>query len=202
MRAKQFEDITGRTYGKLTAVAFHDDSKNHQRWSFRCLCGNVSVMDKSNVMTGTISQCQSCGHKAQGLKATKHGMSRSVEYHTYTNAKSRCRNPKSNVWMYYGGRGIEFRFNSFEEFYKELGPKPEATLTVDRIQNNGHYEPGNVKWSTRSEQMHNTRVTRRTVHTETRNRPKRNESASQVRHFVPDIGRIGNTGNSQQSLGM
>jgi hypothetical protein len=183
-------------------VAFHDESKKHQRWTFRCLCGKLSVMDKSNVMTGTITQCQSCGHKAQGLKATKHGMSRSVEYHTYTSAKARCRNPKSNVFKYYRGRGIEFRFANFQEFFKELGPKPEASLTVDRVDVNGHYEPGNIRWASRSEQMRNTR---KTIHKTAHKRHKQHrhyEPVSTPWHSVPLIDRTGNTSNAQQAMGM
>jgi hypothetical protein len=56
----------------------------------------------------------------------------------------------------YGGRGIQFLFDSFEQFYAEIGPRP-AGLTLDRIHNDGHYEPGNVRWATRSEQNRNRR---------------------------------------------
>jgi len=78
------------------------------------------------------------------------------EYNSYKSAQHRCRNPRDKAWKYYGGRGIEFRFTSFVQFIAELGPRPEGT-TLDRKDNDGHYEPGNVKWSTRSEQRLNSR---------------------------------------------
>ena len=75
----------------------------------------------------------------------------------YRRAKSRCTNPNITQWEDYGGRGIEFRFNSFQEFIKELGSRPDG-YTLDRIDNDGHYEIGNVKWSTRKEQGQNKRT--------------------------------------------
>ena len=88
---------------------------------------------------------------------TKHGMSYSPEYHVYAVAKDRCTNPNSQRWYTHGGRGIEFRFTNFGEFYAELGPRPSTDYSLDRIDNNGHYEKGNVKWATRSEQQKNKR---------------------------------------------
>lgn len=77
------------------------------------------------------------------------------EYNSYTLAKSRCNNPNNKKYPRYGGRGIEFRFNSFEEFLTEVGLKPTPKHTIDRIDNDGHYEIGNVKWSTPKEQQNN-----------------------------------------------
>jgi hypothetical protein len=91
----------------------------------------------------------------------KHGFARtqrSAEYTAYQNAKARCRNPKAPNYAYYGGRGIEFRFTSFEEFISEIGCRPSLDHSVDRIDNNGHYEPGNIRWATRVEQQHNVRA--------------------------------------------
>ena len=79
------------------------------------------------------------------------------EYRSYTAAKSRCNNPKCIAWKHYGGRGIKFLFTSFEEFFIELGPRPEGK-SLDRKDNDGNYEPGNVKWSTQREQMLNRRT--------------------------------------------
>src|SRR5207245_5618711 len=71
-------------------------------------------------------------------------------------ARKRCTNTKCIQYPYYGGRGIKFLFDSFEQFYAELGPRPKG-LSLDRINNDGHYESGNVRWATWSEQMKNRR---------------------------------------------
>lgn len=83
----------------------------------------------------------------------------SPEYAAFQNAKKRCQNPK--VWNYYnyGGRGIEFRFISFEEFLQHLGKRPSKQHSLDRYPNkNGHYEIGNVRWATVHQQSINKRA--------------------------------------------
>lgn len=75
----------------------------------------------------------------------------------YDGAKERCNNPNHISYYLYGGRGIQFKI-SFEEFLKELGPRPIG-YTLDRINNNGHYEIGNIKWSSKKEQANNKRKT-------------------------------------------
>lgn len=76
------------------------------------------------------------------------------EYGAYRRAKERCNNPNDPMYHRYGGRGILFLFSSFEEFIGHIGPKPKG-LTLDRIDNDGHYEAGNVRWATREQQNEN-----------------------------------------------
>jgi hypothetical protein len=103
------------------------------------------------------------GHQFKGKPShwRTHNMTRingkhTPEFAAYIMAKDRCSNLNSQAWKNYGGRGIEFRFKSFTEFYLELGPRPNG-LTLDRINNDGHYEIGNVRWATRSQQQSNQR---------------------------------------------
>ena len=101
---------------------------------------------------GANRQCAACGHKKQAVAITKLGISRTREYHKFNQAKARCTCPTNVRYKDYGGRGIEWRFESYEQAYELLGPCP-AGRTLDRINNNGHYEPGNVRWATWKQQF-------------------------------------------------
>lgn len=83
-------------------------------------------------------------------------MTETPEHEAYCAARGRCNNPKNGKFKDYGGRGIKFLFTSFEQFYKELGPRPEG-MSLDRIEVNGNYEPGNVRWAPLSVQSKNRR---------------------------------------------
>jgi hypothetical protein len=84
-----------------------------------------------------------------------HHMANTKEYRAYYSARSRCLQPNIKSYPFYGGRGIKFRFKSFEEFFDDIGFAPTPEHTLDRINTNGHYEPGNVRWATLQEQNEN-----------------------------------------------
>jgi hypothetical protein len=87
----------------------------------------------------------------------RHGMCGTPEYAAWANAIQRCQNPKNTRYADWGGRGIEFRFKSFQEFYAEVGPIPSPQHQLDRKDNDGHYEVGNVRWVPKSVQQKNKR---------------------------------------------
>lgn len=89
----------------------------------------------------------------------KHGLSKTPEFRAWAKAKARCTCPTDRAYKYYGGRGITFapEFEDFLVFLAEIGPRPDSSYSLDRIENAKGYEPGNVRWATRSEQMSNRR---------------------------------------------
>jgi len=120
-----------------------------------CGCGNpTTIAKKTDQRRGDVKGQPM--RFIRGHNSRVHRLTDSPEYDAYHHAKNRCTDPKNCNWKYYGGRGIQFRFTRFEQFYAELGPRP-AGKTLDRINNDGHYEPGNVRWATRQEQIANQR---------------------------------------------
>lgn len=121
-----------------------------------CQCGRERDVHVGNLRAG---QTKSCGCLTQ---RTKHAMSGTPEHQIWRHIKNRCFNPRNRSFADYGGRGItvcsEWR-NSFEVFIAHVGRRPSPELTLDRINNDGNYEPGNVRWATRKQQTANTRMT-------------------------------------------
>lgn len=95
------------------------------------------------------------GHMRRGNLI--HGLCYTPTWRAYSNAKRRCNKQNHKAYKDYGGRGIKFLYNSFEAFLADVGLKPHTKLQLDRINNNGHYEPGNCRWASHSEQAANKR---------------------------------------------
>ena len=101
---------------------------------------------------------------AHRLRITRYGRLQKMgpvphhfERRAWVNMNSRCNNPNTPGYRLYGGRGIQVRYSSFDEFFSDIGPRPSASHSVDRINTNGHYEPGNCRWATKTEQGNNVR---------------------------------------------
>lgn len=151
---KRFIDLEGRQYEHWLVLGYAGKHNKKHRWWCKCNC--VKQVIKKVINYNLNGSC-GCHHIKQVTASnTTHGMWGSTEYTSYSCAKSRCNNTNDTAYKYYGGRGIKFKFNSFEEFLDELGTKSNKNLTVDRIDVNGHYEKGNVRWITQAEQLRNT----------------------------------------------
>lgn len=159
------QDLIGKKFGQLTIIATDGFGKRGKATvTCRCDCGKLHTCVWGNVRGGKTSRCPEC-HKAKHMeRITKHGGAYSREYRIWSHIKIRCRNTNDKMYKYYGGRGIKICdkwFNSFEEFRKDVGPRPSTIHSLDRINNDGHYEPGNVRWATPEQQSQNTRIARK-----------------------------------------
>ncbi len=121
-------------------------------WKCRCICGLIRDVQAGNIENGSSVSC-GCVHK------TKHGGIETTEYTIWKGIKQRCLNPKNKHYDRYGGRGInvcERWLHSFPNFLADVGKRPSKQHSLDRFPNNdGNYEPGNVRWATQSQQMRN-----------------------------------------------
>lgn len=164
------KNLNGRVFGELTVIGMAGiipclpKGSLHVHWLAVCACGNYLMVRGADLIKGATSSCECTKAEKCRQANLKHGHKTrercSPEYKVYIEAKGRCRNPSNDAYHNYGGRGIEFRFESFEAFLDEIGERPNSTYSLDRIDNNGHYEKGNLRWATRKEQMNNQRKTR------------------------------------------
>lgn len=131
----------------------------------RCICGKIKKIRGDKIKEGST---KSCGCKTRFKKncishRKTHGMSHTKEYAAWQGMKGRCFNPNDGEYGNYGGRGIsvcEEWVNSFETFFKDVGPCPTKGHSLDRIRVNGNYCKDNVKWSNKYEQARNRRNNR------------------------------------------
>lgn len=121
----------------------------------RCKCGKEKIVRKRDLERNKSTQCVSC-HISK--KNTTHNFSKSLTYITWASMKGRCNNPNNKSYRWYGGRGIKVspHWDNYENFLKDVGQKPDGK-TLDRIDPDGNYEPGNVRWATTEENHQNRR---------------------------------------------
>ena len=159
---RPINSLCGQVFARLTVVEFaHFDSKHEAYWLCQCSCGNERVVRGGHLKRG---EAKSCGclrrdvYFGRAKNPERSGGKSSPELNSFKGAKQRCVDSHCSQYPNYGGRGIEFRFESFDQFLAEVGRKPTSRHSIERKDNNGHYEPGNVQWATPKEQSRNTRL--------------------------------------------
>lgn len=151
----------GSRFGDWTTLQV--PSKQRDRILCSCSCGIERRVLTYMLTCGQTKFCKDYSrHPEKRGGAFKHGMTDTKEYNAWHSMKARCLNPLDKGYMAYGGRGITVDpawIESFEAFYAYIGPAPTPDHTLERMDVNGNYEPGNVKWATRDEQELNKRRT-------------------------------------------
>ena len=147
-------DAVGRRFGSWTLISSEIQRRGRRHyWLVRCACGAEQWTLSENLTAGKTTHCRRCSNKK--------GMHFKVLGRRYDAIVARCRNVSSPAYRHYGGRGVECRFPSRAEFVlwveANLPHNDYAGVEIDRVDNNGHYEPGNLRLASRREQQSNTR---------------------------------------------
>ena len=154
-------EIAGQRFERLLVISKVGKNKNGKSvWLCRCDCGVEKLVVGAFLKDGRTRSCGCLRNQLAAERTTTHGGSKTLEYNIWRSAKDRCTNPNDKRFHDYGGRGIKFLFDDFEKFLAHIGPKPGKEYSLDRINNCGNYEPGNVRWATIKIQSRNKRSNR------------------------------------------
>lgn len=159
-------NLTGQTFSRLLVLEEGGRAGGAVIWKCQCSCGVIKNIRSRGLVSGTTKSC-GCMKRENGIANLKdgnlrHGKTYTKLWRTWAGAVNRCINPNSKSWGKYGGRGIKIHpdWLVFEKFAEDVGEPPSSLHSIDRINNNGNYEPGNVRWATAKEQSSNRRSNR------------------------------------------
>ena len=152
-------DLSGKTFGRLTVLSIAENRRGKIFWECECSCGKSGfAISGSNLRTGHTTSC-GC-YRDEKRRHPHHGGRKSTEYTIWCGIKARCENPKNPAYSRYGGRGIKVHpqwSKDFQSFINDMGARPSLAHSIDRVDNDKNYEPGNCRWATRSEQIRNSK---------------------------------------------
>lgn len=168
-------ELLGETFGRLTVVEPHGDiaradGRSCTTWLCQCECGVALVVKTESLRSGNTKSCgclRADAASVNGRRNRRHGhrlgpgnaVPTSPEYRSWSSMVTRCENPRFKDFRHYGGRGISIcaRWReSFQTFLADMGPRPRGR-SLDRIDVDGNYEPGNCRWATAKQQRQNQR---------------------------------------------
>lgn len=158
------KDITGKQFGRLTAVHLIGSYKKAHYWLCRCSCGKSVEVASGSLRSGNTMSCGCLISEGVISRSTTHGKSKTAIYGMWRRMIQRCEDENCTDYKYYGARGITVcdAWHNFETFIKDVGDRPKG-MTLDRVRNNEGYGPDNFRWATHHEQMNNTRSNVKTL---------------------------------------
>ena len=158
--ARILMQLSGRKFGRLLVLEEAPIRPPYYRyWRCRCDCGATVEVGQRHLRAGTIVSCGCWKNENTARRSRTHGASKSPEFRVWAKMRQRCENPSDPKYPSYGARGIQVcrRWQNFALFLADMGQRPSPQHSLERRNNDGHYEPGNVRWATAQEQANNRR---------------------------------------------
>lgn len=156
-------NLLHQRFGRLLVIQEGKIYRGNVKWICKCDCGDVKSILGFNLTGGKTKSCGCWQREKNATLWLKHGDARnkktSAEYKSWDRMMQRCYNLRHKYYRYYGGRGIKVcaKWHIYKAFLSDMGRRPSAQHTLERINNDSNYEPANCKWATRTEQLNNTR---------------------------------------------